>query len=161
MLILDFSPMHSYNPNAPAGGGDSSPLIRGSASDHISDHNPVRSGRTQWRKDALRASFSYRKRLKSVVSQWKNAPSGLWELEAARSNRATRTNHNHRPCRWFALPPWGMLLAEPIGSSKVLPTAPFSPATPKGVSYLLSCVGLPVNGSTYSCRLIWSSAKSS
>ena len=72
--------------------------------------------------------------------------------------KKTCENHNHRPCRWFALPPWGMFLAEPIGSSKVLPTAPFSPATPKGVSYLLSCVGLPVNGSTYSCRLIWSSA---
>lgn len=28
-----------------------------------------------------------------------------------------KINHNHRPCRWFALPPWDMLSAEPIGSS--------------------------------------------
>ena len=49
----------------------------------------------------------------------------VWKKSCLKSR-----NHNHRPCRWFALPPWGMFLAEPIGSSNSLPTALISQAYP-------------------------------
>ena len=55
-------------------------------------------------------------------------------------------------------PPWGMTRAEPIGSSKSLPTAQFSRAAPKGAfAYLPPLTGSPVNGSTNSLMLSWSS----
>ena len=39
-------------------------------------------------------------------------------------------------------PPWGMPMAEPIGSSKSLPTAQLSRAAPKGAFvYLPSVIG--------------------
>ena len=32
-------------------------------------------------------------------------------------------SHDHQPCRWLALPPWGIPHAEPIGSSNNPPLA--------------------------------------
>ncbi len=72
------------------------------------------------------------------------------------------SNHNHRPCRWFAQAPLGHV---PGGAYRLVERsanrADFPGMPLKGLFYLPPFTGLPVNGSTYSVILIWSAAISS
>ena len=51
-------------------------------------------------------------------------------------------------------PPWGILPAEPIGSSNDRQPRLFHRLPLKGLYFLPSSAGLPVNGSTYSISFI-------
>ena len=57
-------------------------------------------------------------------------PSGPGATASGSRTAMSIRSPSHRPCRWFALAPWGMTRAEPIGSSKSLPTAQFFPGCP-------------------------------
>ena len=83
-------------------------------------------------------------------------------IDSKELKRKERNNHNHRPCRWYAQAPLGhdpgraYRLIERSANRADFPGVPL-----KGLIYLPSFTGLPVNGSIYSVILIWSAARSS